>query len=79
MSPGEKGVFITLRNQVLAIAIATCLGGLGMNMLFMFTINDTVNGLRQDNITLKQELKESDQKQTAKIEQLQDKFYQLEH
>lgn len=77
MRPEEKTIFITLRNQVLGIAIATCIGGLGMNTLFMFTINDTVNDLRQENALLRADLKESNEKQTAKIEQLQDKIYAL--
>lgn len=66
MSEKEETIIKTLRNQILIIAITTCLGGLGMNFLFMFTINDTINRIQS-----------TQDKQGEKIETLTQKYYEL--
>ncbi len=48
MSGEEKKAFKTIRNQFIGIFLSTCLAGLGMNFMFMTTINQIVKSVKED-------------------------------
>lgn len=77
MKPAEKTLFQQLRNQVFATVVAACLAGLGMNFIFMFTINDTVNDLRKENADIRTEMRENYRDLNEKVEAVQKQIYTI--
>jgi hypothetical protein len=58
----NENIFVKAKNQIFGIFIVTIISGLGMNFLFMFTINQTVNQMNENYIRLENKIENINEK-----------------